>query len=593
MAPSDGTASTPPKLVVTLPPNHSTLQWRLQWHHPQSWPSPSPPLAHYNGTLQWHPAMAPPAMATRPLHPAIAPRPLPQSWSSPVQHTTMAPCNDTTPSPHHSTLQWHPAMAPSNGTTSAPPQSCLPPPTIAHYNGTLQWHPAMAPRPLPQGWSSPSPSTIVRYNGTLRWHPAMAPRPLPKWFVALPPIGSKNPYSYRYLGKKSPAEISERGHYFVQRPMFYIGSTKVGVCHREYNRHTQFNRYKNGKAIQVELAIRWWASQDNYSQFSIIALKHFDTYAEAWTYEHALIEQMKAPLNHPLISKHPTRNAFKYVYKPDKRNFVGIESRHRLFRRIWGRFSTLKESHTSIPTFRLETWTVMYNLASYSVQHFATSKQLRSGKFTDTMIYGFIRLSAHVEEPERSRIRSELKNIAKLRNMTWPMMSDRPLQLPFLAHPDFSRTMKRWLKRFLRPRKANGIPFHLPKRNIREGAHSKWQIFCTIRSTGNNMTFPNQLQYLAHVRHFATTILSWKTLMDIFALHWTSLNYPHRYNCCHRSTAIRQSFLPSKISLKQRLPRFRHGYENMVFLHMILEISERFFNNNGLNTYKNWTVHQD
>ena len=42
-----------------------------------------------------------------------------------------------------------------------------------------RWHPAMAPRPL---------------------HPAMASNP-PKWFVALPPIGSKNPYSYRYLGK--------------------------------------------------------------------------------------------------------------------------------------------------------------------------------------------------------------------------------------------------------------------------------------------------------------------------------------------------------------------------------------------------------
>ena len=472
----------------------------LQWH-PAMTPPPLHTTAHYNGTLQWHPAMAP--------------RPLPHKVAFP---------------PHHSTLQWHPAMAPSNGTTS------------------VGRHPA----------------PIVRYNGTLLWHPAMAPRPPPKWFVALPPIGSKNPYSYRYLGKKNPAEISERGHYFVQRPMFYIGSTKVGVCHREYNRHTQFNRYKKGKAIQVELAIRWWASQDNYSQFSIIALKHFDTYAEAWTYEHALIEQMKAPLNHPLISKHPTRNAFKYVYKPDKRNFVGIESRQRLFRRIRGRFSTLKESHTSIPIFRLETWTVMYNLASYSVQHFATSKQLRSGKFTDTMIYGFIRLSAHVEEPERSRIRSELKNIAKLRNMTWPMMSDRPLQLPFLAHPDLSRTMKRWLKRFLRPRKANGIPFQLPKRNIREGAHSKWMQVADISDNPFNWE-----QY--DLSQPATIPCPCKTLRDNHPklenidghiwLHWTSLNYPHRYNCCHRSTAIRQSFLPSKISLKQRLPRFRHGYE--------------------------------
>ena len=59
---------------------------------------------------------------------------------------------------------------------------------------------------------------------------------------------------------KSPADSSEHGRCITQRPMFYIGSTKVGVCHRENNRHTQLNRYKQGKAIQVELAIRWWAS---------------------------------------------------------------------------------------------------------------------------------------------------------------------------------------------------------------------------------------------------------------------------------------------------------------------------------------------
>ena len=87
-----------------------------------------PTIAHYNGTLQWHPAMAP--------------RPLPQSWSSPSP-------------PNHSTLQWHPAMAPSNGTTSTPPKF-----------------------PLPKNWSSPYPPTIAHCNGTLRWHPAMAPRPL-------------------------------------------------------------------------------------------------------------------------------------------------------------------------------------------------------------------------------------------------------------------------------------------------------------------------------------------------------------------------------------------------------------------------------
>ena len=102
-APCNGTTSTPPKLAVAFPPT----------------------IAHYNGTLQWHPAMAP--------------RPLPQSWPS--------------PSPNHSTLQWHPAMAPSNGTTSTPPKLAVNFPR----HSTLQWHSAMAPRPLPQSWPSPSP----------------------------------------------------------------------------------------------------------------------------------------------------------------------------------------------------------------------------------------------------------------------------------------------------------------------------------------------------------------------------------------------------------------------------------------------------
>ena len=69
MAPSNGTTSTQPKLVVTLPPT----------------------IAHYNGTLRRHPAMAPPA-------------------------------------PSNATQIWHHVHS-----------------TIAHYNGTpRRLHPAMA-----------------------------------------------------------------------------------------------------------------------------------------------------------------------------------------------------------------------------------------------------------------------------------------------------------------------------------------------------------------------------------------------------------------------------------------------------------------
>ena len=114
-APCNGTTSTPPKLVVMLAPNHSTLQW----------------------------------------HSAMAPRPLPQSWPSPIAHYN--------------------TMAPSNGTTSTPPKFHSPP-----NHSTLQWHPAMAPRPLPQSWSSPSPqpyhTTMAPYDGTQQWHHVHSPK---------------------------------------------------------------------------------------------------------------------------------------------------------------------------------------------------------------------------------------------------------------------------------------------------------------------------------------------------------------------------------------------------------------------------------
>ena len=134
--------------------------FKLYQHRPQiaktnfcvrSSPS-TPTIAHYNGTLHWHPAMAP--------------RPLPQSWPS--------------PSPRHSRLQWHPAMAPAiNSTTSTPPKLVVTlRPTIAHNNGTLRWHPAMAPYDGTQQWH--------HVHCTLHWHPGATSNP-PKWFVALPP----------------------------------------------------------------------------------------------------------------------------------------------------------------------------------------------------------------------------------------------------------------------------------------------------------------------------------------------------------------------------------------------------------------------
>ena len=128
---------------------------------------PCPPnIAHHNGTLRRHPAMAA--------------RPLPQSWSSP--YPNIARHNGTqqwqhvhslkiiTLPPKHSTPQWHPTLAPSNGSTSAPPKLVVRHPTR---------HPTTAARPIPQTWSSLPPK-----HSTQQWHPTMAPSnrstPLPQ-----------------------------------------------------------------------------------------------------------------------------------------------------------------------------------------------------------------------------------------------------------------------------------------------------------------------------------------------------------------------------------------------------------------------------
>ena len=160
----------PPSLS---PPNHSRLQWHPQWHHS---------LCPHHSTLQWHRAMAPSNGTTS----------TPQSWSSPSPH------ND-------STLKRHPAMAPNYGTTSTPPKLVV---TVSPNYSTLQWHPAMV--------SSNGTTSSAPCNGTL------VPRPIRQSGSSPSPrIGSKNPYSYRYLGKNPQNTGWARMEFFCGCPLKY------------------------------------------------------------------------------------------------------------------------------------------------------------------------------------------------------------------------------------------------------------------------------------------------------------------------------------------------------------------------------------
>ena len=230
-----GTTSTPLKLVVT-PSHHSTLQRHPsmappppQPEHtvmapcngttstplmaprplPQSWSSPSPPtIAHYNRTLQWHhvhstkvgrhpPTIAPSAMAPRLLnHPTIQVAPSNGT-------TSTAPCNGT--------QQWHHVHS-----------------TITHYNGTLQRHPLLAPHPL--------------NHSTLQWHPAMAPSngttsTAPRNGTLVPrPISQSGSSPSPLLEVRTPIAIAIWGKIIDPPHPFHIQQTNLPLLHQVKNK---------------------------------------------------------------------------------------------------------------------------------------------------------------------------------------------------------------------------------------------------------------------------------------------------------------------------------------------------------------------
>ena len=123
---------------------------------PQSWSSPFPPTIAQHHVHSRKVGHLPPNHSTLQWHPAMAPRALPQSWSSPSP--PMTPCNGT-PQRHHvhsAKVGRHPPRQPYH-TTMAP------------YDRTQQWHHVhctcngtLVPRPIPHSGSPPSPPLEVR-----------------------------------------------------------------------------------------------------------------------------------------------------------------------------------------------------------------------------------------------------------------------------------------------------------------------------------------------------------------------------------------------------------------------------------------------
>ena len=305
------------------------------------------------------------------------------------------------------------------------------------------------------------------------------------------------PHTYHYHNFLSPNAVYVKLYLnpitpqrcYHQHGHFYVGSTGIGIPHREHNRRAKLKQLQN-IPISAELSLRYWHSHNNIHRFTPIQLSSHETYDQAWIQEHHLISNWMPPLNWPFISQHLKLKAQGWQFTKSRAHFYSRLATHkRLFRKLRRRQRTIREPHLFTST-RLHALTLLRNLTKHTLASFEAAKQLRSGKHTDPEVYAIRRMASNLEEPGRSRALHIINKALQYRNLT-PPKPNIPLTIPFLAHNEFTKHCEQWLLTTIQQHKHLAIPLHLPTHRLREAAHN----FKTLRThLHNHRTWEATLQ---------------------------------------------------------------------------------------------------
>ena len=96
-------------------------------------------------------------------------------------------------------------------------------------------------------------------------------------------------------------------------PLMYVGSTKISVAKREWNRMSVYRRLLRTEHVQAELALRYWRQHSNLHCFSLIKVASLPNYKRAWTVEHLLTDRWQPRLNFPFVTFFLQRTALAFV----------------------------------------------------------------------------------------------------------------------------------------------------------------------------------------------------------------------------------------------------------------------------------------
>ena len=241
------------------------------------------------------------------------------------------------------------------------------------------------------------------------------------------------PHTYHYHNFLSSNSVYIKLHFNTIEPQrcyhqhghFYVGSTAIGIPHREHNRQAKLKQLQNNIPVSAELSLRYWHSHDNIHHFTTIRLSSHENYDQAWIHEHHYFSNWMPPLNWPFISQHLKLKAQGWQFTKHRAHFYSRLATHkRFFRRLRRRQQTIREAH-------------LFTSTKHTSASFEAAKQLRSGRHTDLEVYAIRRMASNLEEPGRSRALHIINKALQYRNLT-PPKPNIPLTVPFLAHDDFT-----------------------------------------------------------------------------------------------------------------------------------------------------------
>ena len=253
----------------------------------------------------------------------------------------------------------------------------------------------------------------------------------------------------------------------------YVGSTSVGMVARENNRRAKIKQCKQGQYVQVEPAIRLWASRFDYSAYSTVVLSTHDNYKQAWIAEHVLIDLWQPRLNHPFVHKFFKKTASGPKTVPLRNKSSTSHNYFRLFCKLRRRFATV--GYKVPPTLsKPKAFDILYDLAQMDRRSFEAAKLIRSQRITELELYALWRIGCNLEQPEKSRVKKLMCSAFRFRGCSIPDVHPR-LRCPYLAHPSFQWEVSAWLRQQIKRYKQWMLPFHLPSHWIDEGAHQSVQ----------------------------------------------------------------------------------------------------------------------